>query len=107
MTRSAGPPTGDGPDSATATAVAPARSGPATASPVIVQPGSSGIGAQTGTVACSATWRSASALALGRTRNGDTAPCRSQTQSLDIRPGARSPAPQRGQVQGTLTRPRS
>jgi hypothetical protein len=50
ISRSAGPPSGLGPDSATAEARAPVRSSPAPVNPLTSQPAGSGHGSQTGTV---------------------------------------------------------
>src|SRR5689334_9645803 len=104
---SAGPPRGDGPDSASTLALALLRSSPTTARPVMLQPGSSGNGHHSGTPACSAALRSDSTAGCGTRCIGATAPCCSQLQLLDINPGARSGPAQRGQVGGAVTRPPS
>ena len=49
---SAGPPSGLGPDSATAEPRVPVRSSPAPVKPLTSQPVGSGHGSQTGTLAC-------------------------------------------------------
>jgi hypothetical protein len=95
-TRSAGPPSGAGPDSATATARAPVRSSPASANPVTSHPAGGGHGAQMGT---RATWRTASSPSrLGRRagHSGLTAPCMPHRHSLDQGLGGAIEPRQRG-----------
>ena len=103
--RSAGPPSGDGPASATTVADAPVRSSPHQPRPPSVQPASSGSGLHTGTLALPASC----AQRLRRTSGGRAGPDRAgrTVQSLDMSPGARRAAEQRGHVGGALMPPRS
>jgi hypothetical protein len=82
-TRSAGPPSGAGPDSATATARAPDRSSPACANPVTSHPAGGGHGAQTGTLASRRTASRPPRPGRRGGHSGLTAPCAPHRQSLD------------------------
>jgi len=94
---SAGPPSGFGPDSATAQARVPVRSSPAPAKPVTSQPDGSGQGSHTGTpdVRSSPSRPSRDGLKAGS--RGSTSPCQSQRQALDHAVGSWTWWPQRGQ----------
>ncbi len=95
---SPGPPTGLGPDRATAQPWVPVRSSPAPAKPVTSQPGGSGHGSHTGTMARRSSPSSPALDGLSAGRSGCTSPCCSQCQALDQMLGPRRLASQRGQV---------
>src|SRR4051812_6248004 len=104
-TSSATPPSGAGPEHATALARAPVRSSPAVTTPVTSQPRGSGQGSQTGTPEPTAAARSTSGVGWTTGCTGGTAPCSWHDQALDQSPGGCRFDPHRGQLGCALIGP--
>lgn len=99
------PPSGPGPEQATAVARPPLRSSPAKAAPVNSQPTGSGHGIHTGTRARCTTTPRASTLGGITGCSGCTVPCTSHCQESAKRPGALTRPPHFGQLGSPLIGP--